>query len=422
MVIAIIFSAIIAVVVASFAKLAQSESRLANVAFYANNSLNLAEGGVERALYALNFNEWSGWTVSEDKTALMAPTKTVSGSGETTLVQVLVRDYDTNPLVIVEGMTFLTNRPAVTKQLEVSLKRRSLFANGVTARDGITFKGGQASVDSYRSSLGKWHFTNNSFDNGSVSSPSVAVDAVDLSNARIKGRVATGGSEPKVGPNGSIRGDDTPIGVRIDPTRVALDFDSDFATVDPPTFSSSLGTISATTSIGNPLATSPTGYLVNGINLANKELNIIGPVILYVTGDISVSGGSGSITVHETGSAIIFVDGDVSVSGNGAVNSTNTPSNLLIYGTNPISQTFDFSGNAELQGAIYAPEAVVNLKGGGTSGVMSGAVVAKMISINGNYDFHYDEDLGDISGPNPTFRMERWRELYLASDRFDFGN
>src|SRR5690606_7825926 len=118
-----------------------------------------------------------------------------------------------------EGQTVLPNRPAVTRQVRVELSRRSPFANGITARDGARFKGGNSTVDSYRSSLGP-PSASNRFDNGSVASVSVEVDAVDLSNATIYGYVATGAMMPKVGPKGRVMGADTPAGVRVDTNRI----------------------------------------------------------------------------------------------------------------------------------------------------------------------------------------------------------
>lgn len=50
------------------------------------------------------------------------------------------------------------------------------------------------------------------------------------------------------------------------------------------------------------------------------------------------------------------------------------------------------SGNSAFNGVIYAPEAFIKLSGGGNDGVdFSGAILGKQISLNGHYNFHYDE-------------------------------
>jgi hypothetical protein len=56
------------------------------------------------------------------------------------------------------------------------------------------------------------------------------------------------------------------------------------------------------------------------------------------------------------------------------------------------------------------------MKGGGSSGSMSGSVVANKIKITGNYAFHYDEALRELGGGNP-FSVSSWRELVNAADR-----
>lgn len=416
--ITVIFSAIIVMVVGSFLRLAQNENRMANVSFYSNNSLNLAEGGVEMALHALNYENWDGWSL-ESGVARMESLTVDLGKNQVGFIDVLVRDYDGQPVVVAEGRTQLQNRPEVAKQIEVYLSRRSLFANGITSRRGARFSGGNATVDSYRSSLGVPSSTNRN-DNGSVASVSVETDALDLSNSEIFGYVATGGSMPTVGPNGKIYGHDTPAGVDVDPNRIALDFDSSFPEVIPPSsYDVYIPAINNTRTLGTPGATTPTVYQVGNISLGGSQaLTIAGPVVIHVTGNVSVRGNA-FILVADTGAAEFYVDNSFDIGGNGVANATTIPANLLIYGSNPVHQEFKLHGNAALQAAVYAPNAHVSMQGGGSSGSMAGAVVANRVHINGNYSFHYDEDLADFS-PSKSYRMDRWREIHVAADRISF--
>ena len=50
------------------------------------------------------------------------------------------------------------------------------------------------------------------------------------------------------------------------------------------------------------------------------------------------------------------------------------------------------------------------------NGAVNGSVVANNISLSGNAEFHYDESLANFGGGNP-FRVSRWKELTVASDR-----
>jgi hypothetical protein len=59
------------------------------------------------------------------------------------------------------------------------------------------------------------------------------------------------------------------------------------------------------------------------------------------------------------------------------------------------------------------------MRGGGSSGQVSGSVVAKTIDMNGGTDFHYDSALGNLTSGNP-FGVARWRELQTEAERTPF--
>src|SRR5690606_31737109 len=121
-----------------------------------------------------------------------------------------------------------------------------------------------------------------------------------------------------------------------------------------------------------PGATTPRVYKIGSIGLSGQSLlRIVGPVVLHVTGNISVSG-QAEIRVEEGASAVIYADSTVDIGGNGAMNATTIPANLLIYGTNRVYQSIKIAGNGELQAAVYAPNASMTING---NGEVSGAVV-----------------------------------------------
>lgn len=418
--IAVIFATLMAISVGSFLKLANHENRLSNIALHSNSSLNLAEAGLELALYALNNEDLSGWTVS-GTTAVMNRQEIDLGKNSVGVIHARILNFDTNPIVQAEGKIELPNRPSVTKQVEIKLVRRSLFANGITARNRVTFKGGNAFVDSYSSNAGvpSSNIVENN-DNGSVASVSIETEAISISNAEVYGYVSTGGSSPVVGPGGRIYGKDTPSDVMQDPNRIALDFAADFPEVVPPTsYDGYLPLLSGGT-IGVKNATVPTVYKVGSISVKSQDLlTIEGPVVLHVIGDVDIKGEL-EIENLPGNFAVIYLDNDLDIGGNGAVNNlTNRPESLLIYGSNPVHQSIKLHGNGILYAAVYAPNASLELKGGGHSGGMGGAVVANDVFINGNYSFHYDEDLADF-GRDTSYRLDNWRELHLAADRISF--
>jgi len=112
------------------------------------------------------------------------------------------------------------------------------------------------------------------------------------------------------------------------------------------------------------------------------------------------------------------VAGNLDVGGTGMVNLTNVPQDMLIYGTaaEGAGQIVKLHGNGALTAAVYAPNAALSLKGGGSGGVFNGAAVANTIVIVGNYEFHYDEALNDF-GAESSYKINRWRELVNSSER-----
>jgi len=127
-----------------------------------------------------------------------------------------------------------------------------------------------------------------------------------------------------------------------------------------------------------------------------------------VTGNTSISG-NGSIVIATGASLQIYVAGSVSLAGNGVVNNTGYTTSLQLYGL-PTSTSWSVSGNGQWNGTLYAPEAALSINGGGSSGDVSGALVAKSITLSGNAKFHYDESLKK-TGPIAGYLVASWQEL-----------
>ncbi len=68
------------------------------------------------------------------------------------------------------------------------------------------------------------------------------------------------------------------------------------------------------------------------------------------------------------------------------------------------------SGNDQFLGTIYAPTADLSLSGGGSNTLdYQGAVAVKTISMNGKFNFHFDENL-KRSGPVRGYQIASWAE------------
>ena len=77
----------------------------------------------------------------------------------------------------------------------------------------------------------------------------------------------------------------------------------------------------------------------------------------------------------------------------------------------PNNTSVDVSGNGTFTGVLYAPSAAMSLSGGGSSDEdFTGAAIAKTVTMNGHFNFHYDEALKKF-GPFRGFIVTSWNEM-----------
>lgn len=144
-----------------------------------------------------------------------------------------------------------------------------------------------------------------------------------------------------------------------------------------------LGAISGTTTISTPAGGG--SYTATSISESgNGALN-------FVTAGAS----------H--GPAVVYVSGSITFSGNGALNNDSlNPSYVLIVCTNTSTsprQQVTLNGNGNAYFGLYCPNADITLNGGGSGGVIYGAIVGYSIQGNGNHavDIHYDRQMASMT-------------------------
>lgn len=432
--VAMLVLAFIAFVLGSYINLNLTTVHLANRTYCSNVAFDLAEAGAEEALWSFNqtvagsHGAWADWQQAGDS-AWKKFTDFDLSPATTGWVKVYVDNTDpasTLPQhVVALGSASPYRSEPVTRMIEITLHRRSLFAGGLVARQSVTFQGANASVDSWDSDPDHDPSTpavpysaSVRDDQGSVASTSVLSNAAQVNEANVWGYVSTGGAQPDVGPNGSIRGAQTPPGVRIDPARVATDFNASFPPVTAPGTGSVIPAITAGMTLGT--AGAATSWRCPHIRLSgNEKLVIQGDVTLVLTapsGSPAVSlTGRAEIVIPAGAHLALYAEGDVLIAGNGLANLNADPASCLVWGTNtdPGGQDLRLAGNGALKCAVYAPNGRVTLNG---NGAIMGSVVADTIVLSGNAAFHYDESLGRFGSGTP-FGVSRWRELTSAQDR-----
>ena len=150
-------------------------------------------------------------------------------------------------------------------------------------------------------------------------------------------------------------------------------------------------------------------YVLDSLSMSGQsQMLVTGNAILYVKGAVAMAGQS-QIIISQGASLKIYVGGAVDLKGNGVMNYSLDALQFSLYGL-PTCTSIDLGGNAAFTGTIYAPSAAFKAGGGGNNQYdCVGSVIAKTISMNGHFTFHYDEALGK-NGPSSGYVVTSWNE------------
>jgi hypothetical protein len=181
--------------------------------------------------------------------------------------------------------------------------------------------------------------------------------------------------------------------------------DIDFEVSSVPTYLSALPSQGTFDVSDRADITLPSGYYhYQDITVSGNGRLIMSPnTEIYVEDAISVSENGTIVTQAGTK---LYVGGNGAFAGNGIFNSTAVPMNLEIYGVGTGTR-FDFSGESNFYGSLYAPASSVRLRGNADS---YGAIVGDDVTIEGKGNFHYDESLSK-NGPFQGHDFVYWQEV-----------
>jgi len=162
-----------------------------------------------------------------------------------------------------------------------------------------------------------------------------------------------------------------------------------------------------------------TSFATNG-NLTVNPATVSGVpqetyVAVHVTGDIGGSSGQGpTITIPAHVHLEVYFDGNFQTKAENIVNTSGYAGNLQFYGISPtdpnVQQTVDLNSgggsNAGFAAVFYTPSANFTINGGPD---ITGAIVCKNFSANGNVHWHYDREL-DKDGDAVDYRIINYVE------------
>lgn len=236
---------------------------------------------------------------------------------------------------------------------------------GIIGVNSVTL-GGDVTVDSYDSGSGP--YTPPGSDNGTVCSDG---DIALNGNVEIHGDVLCGKEAATCGDGASVTGTVThnPAKLVIPPVDLG-----DVATNND-------NALIPLTSIGND----PVNDTTNEFSIGSTETLTLSAGTYYFT--LLEIKAQAQIIIND-GPVIIYVDGDVRITGNGIANATQIPNNLQIFVT---GSQVTVNGGPDFFGLLYAPNAVIDITG---NTQFYGALVGTEIrKLHGTADIHYDEGL-----------------------------
>ena len=432
--VALCLTIVLGIAVAGYVALCARTMVLSNRSFCYTSSTQLAETGLEEALWALNQDRntrggysWQGWTIDNASgTAAKEPmTGFATNKGVPGVVNVRVDGFRTDsPTITAHGICQMPDGITIDKELKIQAQPAALFTGPVGGYSSTSFTiNWTDTIDSYNTSLGVDYSAQTPTDQAIVSAPNVSVNA-----ANLLGYVATRGSAPVYTTRGTVKGLHTSSGVDRDASRVFTNASQNLFDVlpDDKLPGENGGTLSSGSSdLKSDPPENPNPPLVRYMVLGDltlalgATLTIEEPVIIVVSGNLSIRD-YGSIVIKGAGRAQIIVAGSIDIQGGGIDNQTKIPSRLAVFrrsspGGN--SAYFNVDGStysARLQtstpfyGVIYDPYGSLIVYG--TSAVY-GSLVANVVTVGyGNGAIHYDLSLrhATFSALNTSYDIAQW--------------
>jgi Tfp pilus assembly protein PilX len=317
-------------------------------------------------------------------------------------------------------------KPQAMRRVEVLAKPVTIGSAALFGQTGIDLNNLNVAIDSYdsRSTLtstnGQYDATkatkaaNIVTDDNTTSKGTTGVINLSNSGAYVYGNIATNNT-PVTGNTSNVSGTITTdfyqsLPSPPDPNKVT----AAWSNFDP-----------AATSMTPGTATSPAYYRISDPKNGSGDLSMSGNtplaitapdantqyyVSIWIPGDFTTTGNAG-ISIPTNVHVTFYVDGAVKIAGNGIMNTSQIPGNVTFYGNHDpsVSQTMTIDGNGQFAAMLYAPNATVEAKGGGSTGNMYGAIYANTIKFTGGTALHYDQADGD-AGAVIDYRPASWLE------------
>lgn len=406
LVIAILISLMMLLLAMPFLTKLSGQYRITEKSYRQLAALNLAEAGVERAIWELNHGNITNWEGDDNLRTMTISSFKASGGTEVgdIVIEAFIPGGD-NPIIQSKGRVSHIGTATVDKTIRVMLEvsgGRSLFDYGVFGDEGVDFNS-NAKIDSYDSREGFYGGDNVScYGHTATNATNTGCIYLD-SNAKIYGDALSGpGSIPA---NVII----TRSNARIYGEKQALSEEKDLPHIPAPSGLAWRG--SYFLGSNNQSTISESGEYTSFQLDSNAEVTIQGDIIMYVTNEFLMESNT-KLNIPEDSSLILYLGGTFEQNSNTRINNlSKDPTKVQIYGTDSFESEMVWESNSDFYGAVYVPEADVEYD---SNADFYGSIISKFIHMDSNAKVHYDLALDNLapiySGESNSYRVKSWQE------------
>jgi hypothetical protein len=399
---ALILSAVLGLVLASFLTLLVSRNTISHRSEAWNQAVPVLEAGLEEAFTHLHDDAAltnNGWTAQLNGGNLVYQ-KRRDFTNDSAYCLMTISNAPAAPVIYSTGYVLApVGTNYISRQVRVATTNPVVFTKAIAAKGAITLGGG-ATVDSFNSA-NPLYSTNGMYiaslreANGSVVTDSTANPAINVGTANVYGKVDTGpgGTVSTSGP-GSVGG--LGWGSGIEPGWSSGDMNVTFPDQAAPSgWAGWLAPVSGSYSVGGTNYTyklGSGGYTLNGdfSMSGGNSLVVSGNATLYVTGNISVAGQSFIYLAPGASLSLVGGGSTTKIAGGGVVNGTGRAASFSYIGL-PANTSVSYTGGSAFIGTVNAPEAAFKIAGGSA---MVGAAIVNTFDGTGGAGLHFDESLG----------------------------
>lgn len=417
---AMLFAAGLAVVLGSYLALSRTTLKVAHRTFFANDATNLAEAGVEEALYCFNqmaagtavATAWSGWTFS-GANAMRTLTPFNRDQNAVGVTKIYVKGYngtDAAPYVVSQAVvTPFDGGAPVIKTVHLVIRRNAAtVGHGIVALNGLTMSSATF-ADSFISNtlgtpLGPW-LPYTSLLSRSNASVVVLGGTFSIGTGKIKGNLYLG-SGVVAPPAADVTG------------TITTNYTASFPLPTYPTAAS----VSQSYNLGStiPLLLPRLGdaAAADGRYYYFCNNTTIGTVSIAAGRDVTLvgtnTGMNSGLSIQLGATCYIYMDGTLTLNKGNDINNVSWAGALKIFSST--SGTCSIGNKSQLVGCLYIPNATLNLSGKDATSMVVGSFVARTINASGSMDFHYDESL-QPAVMTTSYDVTRWLDFQSAADR-----